>query len=46
MPPVHVLILLSLGNILVALIIGICSSFLIMKIITKKEIAIAVKQNN
>ncbi len=46
MPPVHVLILLGLGNILTALLIGIGSSFLVMKIITKKEIAVAVKQNN
>ncbi|UTC83664.1 ABC transporter permease [Treponema denticola] len=46
MPQFKTLIILGLGNILVALIIGVCSSFLIMKIITKKEIAIAVKQNN
>lgn len=46
MPQVRTLIVLGLGNIFVALIIGVCSSFLIIKIITKKEIAIAIKQNN
>lgn len=45
-PKFHTIIILGLGNIAASLIIGVSSSFCIMNIITKKEIAVAVKENN